>query len=247
MKIPEQVQRLGVIVVLFLAVVVTRFFLLPETWISAKPHQAAKVVREMAKPTHYAGMATCRQCHEDEYTTKLGGFHRAIGCENCHGPAAAHVANKDDKAATPPKHREREFCLNCHGFVASRPNGFPQVDGTQHNKGKKCVTCHDPHDPRPDEAIKDCGGCHGVIVRTKALSTHSQLECAECHQVSEQHMVEPRSALPTKPTQRAACARCHDNGSTDPAAAKARLDLSTHGRTFVCWQCHNAHLPEGTK
>jgi hypothetical protein len=240
-------RRLGVIVVLFLAVVVTRFFLLPESWISAKPHQEAKVVREMAQPVHYAGMASCRQCHEEEYTTKLGGSHRTIGCENCHGPAAAHVANKDDKAATPPKHREREFCLTCHGFVAARPDGFPQVDGTQHNKGKKCVTCHDPHDPRPDEAIKGCDGCHGVIARAKALSAHAELECTQCHQASEQHMAEPRAAPPTMPMSRDACARCHDVGSADPAAAKVRLDLGQHNPRFVCWQCHNAHLPEGKK
>ncbi len=247
MKRPEQVKRLGVIVGLFLVVVITRFFLLPESWISAKPHQAAKVEREMQKSPHYAGMATCRECHQDEYNAKLGGFHRNIGCENCHGPAAAHVANKDDKAATPPKHREREFCLGCHGFLASRPNGFPQVDGEKHNPRKKCVSCHDPHDPKPDETPRDCGGCHGLIARTKALSSHAQLECTQCHQVPEQHLTDPRSALPSKPEKRDACARCHDQSATDPAAAKARVDFNTHGRNYVCWECHYAHLPEGPK
>lgn len=247
MKRPEQLKRLGVIVGLFLVVVVTRFFLLPESWISAKPHQAAKVEREMQKAPHYAGMATCRECHQEEYQAKLGGFHRTIGCENCHGPAAAHVANKDDKSAVPPKHREREFCLGCHGFLASRPNGFPQVDGEKHNPRKKCVSCHDPHDPVPDKPVTDCGGCHGLIARTKALSAHSQLECTECHQVPAEHTSDPRSHLPTKPESREACARCHDAASTDPAASKSRVDFSTHGRTYVCWECHYAHLPEGPK
>ncbi len=247
MKLREQVKRLGVILGLFLVVVVTRFFLLPEDWISAKPHQADKVAREMQKPPHYAGMMTCRQCHQDEYDTKLAGFHRTIGCENCHGPAAAHVANKDDKNAVPPKHRDREFCLGCHGFLASRPNGFPQVDGQTHNPRKRCVSCHDPHDPKPDKPIQDCGGCHGLIARTKADSTHSALACAECHQAPEQHLADPRSALPTKPQTREACARCHDAKSTDPAAARTRVDFGTHGRTYVCWECHYPHRPEGTK
>jgi len=246
-KLREQLKRLGVIVGVFLIVVVTRFFLLPETWISAKPHQAAKVVREMAKPAHYAGAATCGNCHEEQYNTKVAGHHRTINCENCHGPAAAHVANKDDKDAVPPKHREREFCLNCHGFVPSRPNGFPQVDGDKHNARKKCVSCHDPHNPEPPETPTDCGGCHGRIARIKAVSTHSQLACTECHQVAPQHMLEPRSALPTKPEKREACARCHDTAATDPAASKARVDFSSHGRAFVCWECHYAHLPEGPK
>jgi hypothetical protein len=247
-KLPEQVTRLGAVIAIILAaVLLLRFVVLPPSLFSARPHQAAKVVREMAKPVHYAGMATCRECHADEYGAKLNGRHRTIGCENCHGPAAAHVANKDDQAATPPKHRDREFCLGCHGFLASRPNGFPQVDGQKHNGRKRCVSCHDAHDPAPPETPQDCGGCHGRIARTKALSTHSQLACTECHQVAEQHMTEPRSALPTKPDQRVACARCHDSGSTDPAAARSRVDFSTHGRTYVCWECHYAHLPEGPK
>jgi hypothetical protein len=240
-------KRLGVIVALFLVVVVVRFFLLPDAWISAKPHQAQKVVREMAKPIHYAGMMTCRECHQDEFNAKLQSAHRGIGCENCHGPSAAHVANKDDKATMPIKHRDREFCLGCHGFLASRPNGFPQVDGQKHNGRKRCVSCHDPHDPVPPETPEDCGGCHGRIMRMKAVSTHADVPCIECHTVDPRHMTAPRTALPTKPANREACAKCHDQGSTDPAASKVRVDFTSHGRTFVCWECHYAHLPEGPK
>lgn len=248
MKVPEQLTRLGAVIAVIVAVVLLlRFVVLPESMFSAKPHQAATVVREAAKPGRYAGMDTCRDCHEEEYGTKLAGAHRGIGCENCHGPAAAHVANKDDEAATPPKHREREFCLGCHGFVASRPDGFPQVVGQEHNGRKRCVACHDAHDPVPDEPPKSCDGCHGRIARIKALSAHSQLACTECHQVAEQHLVQPRTALPTKPDAREACAGCHDPASTQPAAARSRVDFGSHGRTYVCWQCHYAHLPEGPK
>ncbi len=248
MKLPEQVTRLGAVILAILAVVLLlRFVVLPPSMFSAKPHQAAKVVRETAKPVRYAGMLTCRECHAEEYDTKLGAQHRGIGCENCHGPAAAHVASKDDESVVPPKHRDREFCLGCHGFVASRPDGFPQVDGQRHHARKRCVSCHDPHDPTPDEAPQDCGGCHGRIARLEAQSVHSQLACSECHQVAEQHLTEPRSALPGKPSTRDACARCHEPASTDAAAAKSRVDFATHGRTFVCWECHYAHLPEGPK
>lgn len=248
MKLPEQVTRLGAVIAAILAIVLLlRFVVLPPDMFSAKPHQDAKVVREMAKPRHYAGMQTCRECHADEYAAKLGAQHRTIGCENCHGPAAAHVANKDDAAVTPPKHRDREFCLGCHGFLDSRPNGFAQVDGAKHKPGKRCVSCHDPHDPTPPQTPKDCGGCHGRIARIKEVSAHSRLACTECHQVAEQHMTEPRSALPTKPGTREACARCHDSASTDPTAARTRVDFTAHGRTFVCWECHYAHLPEGPK
>mgnify|MGYP003297059161 CR=1 FL=1 len=125
MKLPEQVTRLGVVILVVVAsVLLLRFVVLPATLFSARPHQEAKVVREMAKPMHYAGMTTCRECHADEYDTKLKAQHRTIGCENCHGPALVHVADKTDKSAIPPKHREREFCLGGYEYNAGDAVNF---------------------------------------------------------------------------------------------------------------------------
>ena len=127
MKLPEQVTRLGIVIAVIVAVILLlRFVILPESLFSARPHQAAAVEREMAKPLRHAGVAACRECHEEQFELKYGGKHRNIGCENCHGPAASHAA--DENAAKPRLPREREFCLACHGYDSSRPNGFPQVD-----------------------------------------------------------------------------------------------------------------------
>ncbi len=60
-------------------------------------------------------------------------------------------------------------------------------------------------------------------------------------------MTEPRLALPTKPDSREVCGRCHVSGATDPAASKVSVDMAAHGGTYVCWECHYAHLPEGRK
>lgn len=249
MKIPEQGKRLGGVILAIVGVVLLlRFVVLPSSLFSATPHQEATVVREMAKPVRFAGMPTCSNCHAEQYDTKLKAQHRTVGCETCHGASATHVADEKNKTLFPPKHREREFCLACHGFVSSRPNGFPQVDGEKHKAGKRCVACHDPHDPTPTDPPKDCGGCHGRIARIKDASTHSQIACADCHQVAPQHATDPRSALPSKPQKREACAQCHDSASKDPAAASVkRVDFKMHGRTFACWECHYAHLPEGPK
>jgi Cytochrome c554 and c-prime len=245
-KIPEQVKRLGTVLAVIVALVLLlRFVILPESFFSAKPHQVATVVREMDKPIQHAGVAACRKCHEDEYEAKYAGSHRNIGCENCHGPSAAHASDKS--AEKPRKPREREFCLTCHAYDGSRPNGFPQVYPQEHRPGKRCVICHDAHDPVPPRTPEECSGCHGRIARTKALSTHALLPCTECHVVDEQHLLEPRSALPTKPDSREMCGRCHAAGSTDPAASKAVVDLASHGGIYVCWECHYAHLPEGRK
>ena len=45
-------------------------------------------------------------------------------------------------------------------------------------------------------------------------------------------MIDLRQALPTKPDSREFCGRCHAAGSEDPAAAKARVDMAAHGRSF---------------
>ena len=94
MRLPEQVTRLGIVIAVIVAVVVLlRFVILPESLFSARPHQAAAVEREMAKPLRHAGVAACRECHEEQFELKYGGKHRNIGCENCHGPSATHAAD----------------------------------------------------------------------------------------------------------------------------------------------------------
>jgi hypothetical protein len=245
-KLPEQVVRLGIVLIALVAIVLSlRFIVLPASFFSARPHQAAKVEREMAKPLHFAGSASCLKCHEEQVKAKYNGFHRNLNCETCHGPSAEHAAN--DKAVKSLKPKEREFCLTCHAYDNSRPNGFPQVDPQGHNGSKPCIRCHDPHNPAADEPVKDCSGCHGRIERTKALSTHATLVCSECHKAEPQHLKEPRSALPTKPVNREACGRCHATGATGPGVSKSAVDMTAHGGSYVCWECHYAHLPEGPK
>jgi hypothetical protein len=245
-KLPEQVTRLGIVIAVIVTVVLLlRFVILPDSLFSARPHQAATVEREMAKPVQHGGVAACRKCHEEQFDAKYAGAHRNIGCENCHGPAAAHAA--DENAEKPRKPREREDCLACHAYDTARPNGFPQVDPQKHKPRKRCVSCHDGHDPVPPSTPTECSNCHGRIERTKALSTHALLSCSSCHIVDEQHMTEPRLALPTKPASREVCGQCHASGSTDPGASKATVDVASHGGTYVCWECHYAHLPEGRK
>jgi hypothetical protein len=245
-KLPEQVVRLGIVLITVLAIVLAlRFVILPASFFSARPHQAAKVEREMAKPMHYAGAASCLKCHEEQVKAKYNGFHKNIGCENCHGPSAGHVA--DNKAVKSGKPKDREFCLTCHAYDTARPNGFPQIDPQAHNASKQCVRCHDPHSPAAEEPPKDCSACHRRIDRTKALSTHASLACSECHKADPQHMLQPRTALPTKPANREACGRCHAVGATGPGVSKAAVDMASHGGAYVCWECHYAHLPEGPK
>lgn len=83
------------------------------TWHTSKHSHAWEVLT--AKGAHVDPY--CQQCHTTGYGYD-GGFVSVgatpelvhVGCENCHGPSAAHVANP--KVKTP--FASREQCIRCH-------------------------------------------------------------------------------------------------------------------------------------
>lgn len=242
MRIPEQVKRLLVVnAVLISAALGIRFFVIPRDLVSTEVHRSTTVERELAKPVKFAGTETCAVCHDAETTIKNKSFHRSLSCEGCHGPASDHAT--DPEALKPPAPRDRKFCPVCHAYDASRPTGFPQINPTAHNPLKPCIACHNPHDPSPPETPRECSACHAQIERTKAVSSHALLTCTMCHTTPEQHKTAPRTALPSKPQSREFCATCHGNESKQKDAPK--VDLTSHGNSYLCWQCHYPHLPEG--
>ena len=242
MRVPEQVTRLGIVVTILVGVtLVMRFVVIPRSYFSRDLHQSSTIKRETAKPIRFAGMATCRECHEDQYEIKSKGKHKGLACETCHGPAVAHTENPE--AVKPYAPRDRKFCPTCHAYDASRPTGFPQINPMSHNPLKPCITCHRPHEPEPPRTPAECEACHAQIARTKAMSSHALLPCITCHTVSERHKITPRAALPTKPETREFCGQCHATDAAEPTAPK--VDLATHGGSYRCWECHYPHYPEG--
>lgn len=240
MKIPEQVRRLGVLIgAVVVVVLVGRFVLIPRSLVAADLHQQNAIAREIARPVKLAGTTTCMGCHEDIGGKKQKGWHKNLACEGCHAPAAKHA--EDPSAAKPEINRERKGCPVCHAYDPSRPTGFPQINPTAHNPLVACVKCHDPHDPVPPQVPKQCAACHAQIERTKAVSSHALLACTTCHKAPDQHRINPRSALPSKPDSREFCAQCHGKGASVKEAPK--VDVATHGGAYMCWQCHYPHLP----
>jgi hypothetical protein len=241
-RIPEQIQRLALVTAGILGVVVAmRFFLIPRSLLSDDLHRAATIQREVAKPVKFAGSGACQDCHEDKFVRLRTGYHKTLSCESCHGPAARHI--EDPMGVKPFAPRDRKFCPVCHGYDPSRPTGFPQINATAHNPVKACITCHNPHDPVPLRVPESCSACHAQIERTRAMSSHALLQCTTCHKVPVQHKRSPRSALPSKPERREFCGTCHATGAAEKNAPK--IDLSSHGGTYLCWQCHYPHFPEG--
>ena len=246
---PQQVARLAV---LFLALVGTfvgaRTYLRPATFGDKGHYRAAALVTIAARTPKLAGREECYDCHEDVQKKQVAAFHRALGCEVCHGPQAVHASDPD--SATPKALDTRSLCSRCHAYTASRPTGFPQIDLATHNPLTTCTKCHDPHAPEPPRKAQECSGCHGQIARQKVDSRHVDLPCTTCHQgETSAHRLSPRAIHPTKPSERAFCLRCHAQGAPQPKEVPdtheiPHVSADAHGGRFLCWQCHYPHYPE---
>lgn len=147
--------------------------------------------------THHADAATsilesdhgadyCFECHTTGYDTELanGGFDdnpvsslHNVQCENCHGPASAHVAGGGDVSEITLSVSE-DVCAGCH--VSTRNNGWSDWEAHQHNVG---------HTIYEGSYYSGCGArCHsgsGYIeeVSGSAVSdtTFISINCITCH------------------------------------------------------------------
>jgi hypothetical protein len=241
-KLPEQITRIILIVVFFIIVFfITRALFVPEDFGKYGHYRASALDEIISTEIKYAGQEICNDCHDDIFELKTAGYHNNLSCEICHGPAAGHTEDPDSIKLPAP--RKRAYCPLCHEYLPSRPTGFPQIVSASHNPMKSCISCHDPHDPIPLETPKECAACHAEIARAKSVSHHMYIPCTKCHQTADEHKLRPRDFIPTKPKTRAFCGQCHGIDA-DSEKGIPRVDLETHERRYVCWQCHYPHLPE---
>lgn len=241
-KFPRQLIPLGILfAIAVVALVVARHFLVPPTFGEYGHYRAAAIEDNAAHPIAFAGYISCGECHDDITALKAQSNHRGVSCEVCHGPAAGHI--EDPTEITPEAPRKRDLCPLCHGFDQARPSGFPQILPSMHNPGRACISCHNPHNPTLPHAPEECTACHRKIGNEQAVSHHATLKCAVCHQVPDEHLVDPRSALEQKPTERALCGQCHAPMADSPIEIP-RIDMATHGERYLCWDCHYPHSPE---
>lgn len=238
-KIPDQLLRLLVLFVALVALVLAARAVIPASLLDSQVHRDSTVEKETSHPVRYAGSDECAACHE-EYTLKQTGYHINLSCGTCHGPGREHM--EDPGEVKPDVPRKREFCTLCHAYNPSRPTGFPQINPAAHNPLKQCVQCHNPHDPKPPRIPRECGACHAEIARMKSVSPHVLLECTTCHSVPQQHRVVPHTVKSTIPAERLFCGKCH--GTESKVRETPKVDMTTHGEKYLCWQCHYPHMPE---
>lgn len=237
---PQQVPRLlAVFALAALGLILARRLLVPETFGDIGFYRAAAIDSVVAHEKKYAGHQECSLCHNQIQQSRRAGNHRGVACENCHGPGMEHLASPLDVKPMVPA--DREFCTACHGYNASRPTGFPQIDAETHNPRMVCTACHDAHAPEPPTTPNDCSACHGQIARQKTVSHHADVDCTACHSAPEEHRANPRSVRATKPTERAFCGVCHQQEGLEHIP---QINLQTHNPAYRCWDCHYPHYPE---
>ena len=150
-RVPRDAEHLLRLALLFAAGIVVflvvRSLLVPAGFGELGHFRPGALLANQQKPLHFAGRAACDDCHAENATTLAASRHAKIGCESCHGPLAAHVADPD--ATKPAKLDAVELCSRCHAELPSRPKKQPQVEIVAHSEGESCTECHEAHDPTP--------------------------------------------------------------------------------------------------
>jgi DmsE family decaheme c-type cytochrome len=199
-------------------------------WGGAAPQSTAAPPPPAAAPVaaaqSYAGSDVCVACHSDVADHLAGTPHGSkafarlttMGCESCHGPAAAHAENPDDPALQPSmdKKTPQELSKACQSCHSGRQQMF--WHGSVHSKrGLSCASCHSVHSFKAEKAqlkqaneIDNCLSCHKDVRAEMWKNSH--------HPLREGKM---------------ACADCHNpHGSTTPKMIKA---ASVNDQ---CYSCH---------
>jgi formate-dependent nitrite reductase cytochrome c552 subunit len=142
-----------VLLVLVVAVVLGRSFLIPRSYGTYGSYRFDNVAEQAsARPPLHGGAIACADCHDDRSTKLAKGGHARVSCEVCHGPLGRHV-KAGDVVGPMTVDRSVRLCATCHRKIDGRPEGFPQVVVEKHVDGglgpKGCLDCHDPHSPKP--------------------------------------------------------------------------------------------------
>jgi DmsE family decaheme c-type cytochrome len=193
------------------------------------PRALASTPNAAGTPQDWSGDDACIECHAEQRTALRGSVHgaalgmatgdRALRCEACHGPGAAHA--QDPSSASMADLRAASSatvngtCTVCHAL--------PLEEGVLHHQhesqGLRCTDCHRVH-----------GSTHPALLRAEptpvCLSCHENV-APELRQVSHHPVHEGRMR----------CTSCHlPDASVVAAAAPA-------GATGTCVACHAEHDP----
>ena len=186
-------------------------------------------IRTASGSEGYAGIDTCKGCHEDKYE----GFVKSM-----HG--------KQENPRTPAA---KEGCESCHGSGADHANagGGKGVGGIfsfdkkvdANSKSLKCLSCHEEtthlafwDNGRHKSAGISCDNCHSIHGGAeKSLKAAPPELCFGCHK-NIMMMVNKQSHHPIK-EGRMNCTSCHN-----PHGGFGEKMIKADSVNELCYECH---------
>jgi DmsE family decaheme c-type cytochrome len=202
----------------------------------------------------FVGSELCVTCHTAEAERLAGTPHgkgkfaslsSAHGCETCHGPGSAHVANPDDVSLQPRIERmtvrqQTAVCQKCHTGGAQ----FFWHASVHETRGLTCLSCHSVHSFKSEKAqlkaastTEACLSCHKDVRAEMWKTSHhpireGKIGCTDCH---NPHGTQTRGLIKAASVNEQ-CYTCH--------AEKRGPFLWEHAP--VRESCLNCHTPHGS-
>jgi DmsE family decaheme c-type cytochrome len=227
----------------------------------------------------YVGSEECAVCHDDVFEYYRRTVHYKVrsfevpgqerGCEGCHGPGSAHVAEKGNiqkivRFDTLSSAQSSAICLQCHaqGPLMHWSSNFHALSDVG------CDECHKSHKATAEKMLfkaepELCYDCHQQMRAKAEFPSHhpireGKMKCTGCHST---HGAE-RDAL-LNATVNDLCYDCHTDKQGpflyehQPVEEDCNLCHDAHGtiannllkqnEPFLCLRCHRAHKGfEGT-
>ena len=206
--------------------------------------------------------AGCNDCHEERVQSLATSFHQKLGstkksgthgCQECHGPAGAHVEDEDVPMRNPGNAPDSWFGV-APPPVKPKPGKEPRaaVAVTVRGINGVCLRCH------VDVLKKPVGGHREWLGRTRDPS--GERSCVSCHSVHVDQkapfydksigpFATPAAALAAKAeyADPAQCMSCHTEFHPQMARS-GHAFLMKNGEDHACGACHgpgDLHIASG--
>jgi hypothetical protein len=183
----------------------------------------------------YVGYTRCYGCHDDKINAWLETRHSTVvnsntipaqflaSCENCHGPAGAHVSVNGTGFYHPVNTVASEVCGGCHD---GRYPTYDEWTNSAHATVTPDVASGFADTPSGQSRMMSCGPCHSGATRVAMLTDYATRLTGYTN-----YLTLPSANDATGFGQ--TCAVCHDPHSTNTGPHQLRGPLaSTNFYTF---------------